>query len=147
MTLRHGPELGLALGGVTIGIADGSAATAIVVAGDEEERVLLLGLLRLHHVRVDGEAEGALNALELVRDYRPSLMVADTHLVEGSPAALARDARAIVPTVRVILTAPVARPPADPSHGADVVLLWPFRIQQFADALGATIQAAASRTR
>ena len=118
---------------------DSSASTAIVVAGDEETRVLLRGLLRLHHFRVEGEAEGATHALELVRDRRPSLMVADMNLAEGSSSALVGEARSIVPTLRVILVAPASRPPtsaADPAHRADVVLLRPFRIRQFADALG-----------
>ena len=119
--------------------SDGSTSTAIVVAGDEETRVLLRGLLRLHHFRVEGEAEGATHALEILRDRHPALMVADMNLAEGSSVALVAEARAIVPTLRVILVAPASRPPtpaADPSHRADVVLLRPFRIRQFADALG-----------
>ena len=114
-------------------------STAIVVAGDEETRVLLRGLLRLHHFRVEGEAEGATHALELLRDRRPALMVADMNLAEGSSVALVAEARTIVPNLRIILVAPASRPPvsaADPSHRADVVLLRPFRIRQFADALG-----------
>jgi DNA-binding NarL/FixJ family response regulator len=115
-----------------------TSATAVVVAGDEETRVLLRGLLRLHHFRVDGEAEGATHALELLRDHRPALMVADVNLAEGSPSALVADARAILPRLRVILVAPASRPPTpapDASHRPDVVLLRPFRIRQFAEAL------------
>jgi DNA-binding NtrC family response regulator len=115
-----------------------TAATAIVVAGDEETRVLLRGLLRLHHFRVDGEAEGASHALELLRDHRPALLVADVNLAEGSFGALVADARAILPKLRVILVAPASRPPASPpdaAHRPDVVLLRPFRIRQFAESL------------
>ena len=118
--------------------AEASEATAIVVAGDEETRVLLRGLLRLHHFRVEGEAEGTTHALELVRDRRPSLMVADVNLAEGSSASLVSDARAILPNLRVILVAPASRPPSSPPNPADrpdVVLLRPFRIRQFAEAL------------
>lgn len=118
--------------------ADLSPSTAIVVAGDEETRVLLRGLLRLHQFRVEGEAEGATHALELVRDRRPALMVADVNLAEGSPVALVASARAVVPGLRVILVAPASRPPpvpSDPSQRADIVLLRPFRIRQFAEAL------------
>jgi DNA-binding NarL/FixJ family response regulator len=118
--------------------SDANAATAIVVAGDEETRVLLRGLLRLHHFRVEGEAEGATHALELLRDRRPSLMVADVNLAEGSPTSLVADARAIVPSLRVILVAPASRPPnpaPNPANRPDVVLLRPFRIRQFAEAL------------
>lgn len=116
----------------------GQPSTAIVVAGDEETRVLLRGLLRLHHFRVDGEAEGGSQALELLRDHRPSLLVADVNLAEGNATSLVAAARALLPTLRVILVAPASRPPptaADPAHGPDVVLLRPFRIRQFADAL------------
>ncbi len=115
-----------------------TASTAIVVAGDEETRVLLRGLLRLHHFRVEGEAEGASHALELLRDRRPHLMVADVNLAEGSPSSLVEAARALLPSLRVILVAPASRPPPaprDPGPRPDVVLLRPFRIRQFADAL------------
>lgn len=115
---------------------------AIVVAGDEETRVLLRGLLRLHHFRVDGEAEGATHALELLHDHRPELLVADVNLAEGSAAALIASARAVVPTLRVVLVAPASRPPVlstEPSQRPDVVLLRPFRIREFADALQGTM--------
>jgi response regulator RpfG family c-di-GMP phosphodiesterase len=128
---------GLAPGG-TLNASDARSATAIVVAGDEETRVLLRGLLRLHHLRVEGEAEGATHALELVRDRRPSLLVTDVTLAEGSATALVADARTILPALRVILVAPASRPPslpANPLHRPDVVLLRPFRIRQFAEAL------------
>ncbi|MGA8303066.1 MAG: hypothetical protein WA691_00805 [Thermoplasmata archaeon] len=114
------------------------AASAIVVAGDEETRVLLRGLLRLHHFRVDGEAEGATQCLELIREHRPSLLVADVNLAEGSPSSLVTEARKAAPGLRVILVAPASRPPAPSSDGhpgPDVVLLRPFRIRQFAEAL------------
>jgi len=117
---------------------DVPVTAAIVVAGDEETRVLLRGLLRLHHFRVDGEAEGATHALELLRDHRPQVMVADVNLAEGSPNGLIGNARAILPELRIVLVAPASRPPvppADPTHRPDVVLLRPFRIRQFAEAL------------
>jgi DNA-binding NarL/FixJ family response regulator len=108
-----------------------------VVAGDEETRVLLRGLLRLHHFRVDGEAEGATQALELVRHHHPCLLVVDINLAEGSPHHLLEEARSLVPSVRTILVAPASRPP--PPEGLasspDVVLLRPFRIRQFAEAI------------
>lgn len=113
-------------------------ASAVVVAGDEETRVLLRGLLRLHHFRVDGEAEGATQCLELIREHHPTLLVADVNLAEGSPGSLVSEARRAAPDMRVILVAPASRPPApaaDHDHGPDVVLLRPFRIRQFAEAL------------
>ena len=112
------------------------AASAVVVAGDEETRVLLRGLLRLHHFRVDGEAEGATQCLELIREHHPTLLVADVNLAEGSSTSLVAEARRTAPQLRVILVAPASRPPAPTAdHGPDVVLLRPFRIRQFAEAL------------
>jgi len=113
-------------------------ASAVVVAGDEETRVLLRGLLRLHHFRVDGEAEGASQCLELIREHHPTLLVADVNLAEGSPTSLVNEARKLAPGLRVVLVAPASRPPAPPADGSpgpDVVLLRPFRIRQFAEAL------------
>ncbi len=119
-------------------MVDSSAptASAVVAAGDEETRVLLRGLLRLHHYRVEGEAEGATQCLELIREHRPSLLVADVNLAEGSSSALVAEARRASPELRVILVAPASRPPTPAANGGpDVVLLRPFRIRQFAEAL------------
>jgi CheY-like chemotaxis protein len=116
---------------------EGPPPTALVVAADEEMRILLRGLLQLHRVRVDAEAEGVTEALRLVREHRPSLVVADTHLSEGTPTELLAGARAIVPHLRFVLVAPSSRPPPQfpPAAAPDVLLLRPFRIQQFADAI------------
>jgi DNA-binding NtrC family response regulator len=116
----------------------GPASNAIVVAGDEETRVLLRGLLRLHHFRVDGEAEGLSPAIELIGLHHPSLLVVDASLAEGSVGPLIGQARNLVPGVRVILVAPASRPPnlpPDPAQHPDALLLRPFRIRQFAEAL------------
>ncbi len=112
----------------------------MVVAGDEETRVLLRGLLRLHHFRVDGEADGVTQALELLHNHRPGLMVVDVNLAEGTAGALLAEARTIVPMLRIILVAPASRPPAaTPGPGPDVTLLRPFRIRQFAEALSPNV--------
>jgi len=118
-------------------IPDSAPSNAIVVAADEETRVLLRGLLRLHHFRVDGEAEGASQAMELLQRHRPYLLVVDVNLAEGSPLSLLKDARGLLPKIRTILVAPASRPPAlnGASPPPDVVLLRPFRIRQFAEAL------------
>ncbi len=87
---------------------------------------------------MDGEASGATEALELLRDHQPGLLVADVSLAEGSSGALIAEARSLVPELRIILVAPASRPPPAPAEGLagpDVVLLRPFRIRQFVDAL------------
>jgi CheY-like chemotaxis protein len=119
------------------GGSGGSPSTALVVAADEEMRILLRGLLQLHRVRVEAEADGLTEALRLLREHRPSLVVADSHLSEGTAAALLDGARAIVPGLRFVLVAPASHPPpsARGGHAPDVLLLKPFRIQQFAEAI------------
>jgi DNA-binding NtrC family response regulator len=115
-----------------------NGATALVVAGDEETRVLLRGLLRLHHYRVLGEAEGAHQAIDLLRQTSPAVIVSDVNLVDGTFSDLLEAARAVQPAPRVILVVPSSRPhaAADASSKPDVVLQRPFRIRQFAEALG-----------
>jgi len=103
----------------------------------------------VHHCRVDGEAEGSVEATELVRVHRPSLLVVDEYHAGASWNYLVGEARALVPGLRVILVAPVSRPPRlpdDPSQRPDVVLLRPFRIRQFADALVPPVAPASPRT-
>lgn len=110
---------------------------AVVVAADEEMRILLRGLLQLHRVRVDAEADGVAEGLRLVREHRPTLVVADVHLAEGSAPELVAGCRSASPGVRVILVAPSSRPTPQLVAAAqpDVLLLRPFRIQQFAEAV------------
>jgi DNA-binding NarL/FixJ family response regulator len=115
-------------------------STALVVAGDEETRVLLRGLLRLHHFRVVGEAEGAHQAIGLLRQTLPGVLVSDVNLVDGTYSDLLEAARGLEPPPRVILVVPSSRPHAasdGPLH-PDVILQRPFRIRQFAEALSGT---------
>lgn len=120
--------------------AKAGPATAIVVAGDEETRVLLRGLLRLHRFQVLGEAEGARAGIHLVHAHRPRIVVADAVLTEGSFGELVAESRAAVPGIRVILVTPGSRtlPGTSGPTEPDVVLTRPFRIRQFAEALSGT---------
>jgi DNA-binding NarL/FixJ family response regulator len=115
--------------------------TALVAAGDEETRVLLRGLLRLHHVRVVGEAEGAHQAIDLMRQTSPGILVSDVNLVDGTYSDLLEAARGSDPPPRVILVVPGSRPHAasDGPLRPDVILQRPFRIRQFAEALGGPV--------
>ncbi len=107
--------------------------TAVVVARDEETRILLRGLLRLRHFRVLGEAEGSTHAIELLQTNSPSVLVVDASLAEGSASALIREARRAVPSTRIVLVGlpgSTGAPPAT-SPEPDAVLPRPFRISQF----------------
>lgn len=111
-------------------------AAAVVVAGEDETRVLLRGLLRLHQYQVVGEAEGATPALDLVRRHRPRVLVVDVNLAEGSATELVDAAKRSHPALRAILVGPANR--LGRTEGrlpADVVLQRPFRIRELADAL------------
>jgi len=115
-----------------------ATATAVVVACDEGTRALLIGLLRLNHIWVDGEADGVVHGLELVRNRRPAFLITDAGLTDGSWEALVAGARGILPTVRVVLVGSTSNPPtpaSNPAQRPDVVLLRPFRLSQFAEAL------------
>jgi DNA-binding NarL/FixJ family response regulator len=114
-----------------------AVTTAVVAAGDEETRVLLRGLLRLHHFQILGEADGSSRAMELIRDHRPNVVVADVNLAEGSFATLVADARLAHPAVRIVLVAPASRPqPAAVGPSVpDAILYRPFRIRQFSEAV------------
>jgi DNA-binding NarL/FixJ family response regulator len=114
-------------------------ASAIVVAGDEETRVLLRGLLRLHHYRVIGEAEGSTEGTELLRTHPPSVMVVDAALAEGSFPVLIREARLLRPEMRVVLVTPTPVRPGDGTSkgadGPDATVTRPFRLADFLGAL------------
>jgi DNA-binding NarL/FixJ family response regulator len=114
-------------------------ASAIVVAGDEETRVLLRGLLRLHHYRVIGEAEGSTEGTELLRTHPPSVMIVDAALAEGSFPVLIREARLLRPEMRVVLVTPTPVRPGDGTpkgaDGPDAIVTRPFRLADFLGAL------------
>jgi DNA-binding NarL/FixJ family response regulator len=111
--------------------------TAIVVAGDEETRLLLRGLLRLHHVQVVGEAEGSTQGMSLLKAHQPSLLIADASLAEGSFASLVAGAREPGHPIRVILVTSDRRRtwPGMGVEGPDVILTRPFHMQEFAEVL------------
>ena len=119
------------------GQSDVTSASALVVAADEEMRILLRGLLQLHRVRVDAEAAGMTEALRFLREHRPGLVVADSRLSEGTPCELVSAAREVVPCLRFVLVTTASSPPLAPEKEGrpDVVLVKPFRIQQFAEAI------------
>jgi DNA-binding NarL/FixJ family response regulator len=111
--------------------------SAFVAAGEEETRVLFRGLLRLHHLRVLGEADGARPLLDLIREHQPDLVVADSVLAQGTIGEIIREGRKVRPGLRVVVVTPSTRPAAtvEEASSADVVLVRPFRIRQFAEAV------------
>ena len=114
-----------------------SAPTAVLLASDGESRVLLRGLLRLQRVRLLAQTDDPREAAELVGTHRPTFLLADAGPFESALAELLRKSRATVPELRVILIAGSARRPVSSKElrETDRVLVRPFRVQQFADAL------------
>lgn len=115
--------------------------SALVVAGDEEIRVLLRGLLRLYHFRVLGEADSEPMGIDLLRQHHPRLVVIDTNIGEGSPTALIEGIRRIEPDARTVLVAPHSYR-AGTGVAPDAILQRPFRVREFAEAVGAAPAAA-----
>lgn len=112
------------------------AQSAMVVAGDEETRVLLRGLLRLHRFRIVGEADGVSSALDRLREATPDTLVADSHLAEGTVEQLLREVRARHRSLHFVLVVHDATPPSfAPTEAPSVILHRPFRIQEFATAI------------
>ena len=115
----------------------GAPDTAVIVAGGEETRVLLRGLLRLQHFRVVGESEGSTDGLQLVRQHRPGLVLIETNLAEGSALALLHGVRELLPRSRLVVIGSLDREGgALPDGTADAHLKKPFRIAEFAHAIG-----------
>ena len=99
--------------------------------------MLLRGLLRLHHFRVLGEAQNERDGLDLLRTHAPGLLVVDANLADGSVRSLLEGARRITPKLRTVLVAPSGAAADHGPSGADAVLQRPFRVREFAEAVGA----------
>lgn len=113
--------------------------SALVVARNVDDRILLRALLRIHHVPVVGEADGAAQALPVLREQALTHMVLDSELADGDAASLVAEAQSIRPTLRIVL---LTRGPAhislptEPGRAPVVQLVRPFRFGQFREALG-----------
>jgi len=117
-----------------------ASPAALVVARNEEDRILLRALLRIHHIPVDGEAPGATQALQRLQERPITHLVVDSDLADGDVPTFVADAQSARPTLRiVVLTRSSTHLPAiptDPNRPPIVPLVRPFRFRQFAEALG-----------
>lgn len=110
--------------------------TAIIVAGGEEIRGLVRGLLRLHRFEVLGETSQEGEGIDLLRAHAPKVMIVDASLPSGAVPALLTEARRRVPTTRTVLVAP-ADEEGGIEPGADAVLHRPLQVREFGEAVGA----------
>lgn len=110
--------------------------TAVVAGGEEDTRVLLRGLLRLHHFRVLGEARGLDDTLALLATTSPRLLLADGTLSEGTPEELSRKVKERFPEVWLVLVLPGTATAGPPSlRGPDAIVQRPFRVADFDEAV------------
>ncbi|HYB77740.1 MAG TPA: response regulator [Thermoplasmata archaeon] len=113
--------------------------SAMVVAKSTEDRILLQALLRIHHVPVVGEGDGAAQALKTLRERRLTHLVVDSDLADGTVAQLVRDALSIAPGLRIVVLGRSSLHTPDLPEGTAGSVVWltrPFRFSQFAEALG-----------
>lgn len=135
-SVRRGPALTSVRDSAGEATAGPAPPSAVVVAGDEETRVLLRGLLKLHRFRVVGEAAGATQGDELVRRHKPDVLVTDATLAEGSLSNLVLSARSDSPRTHIVLIQPASRPMAlAAAVQPDATVARPFRIREFIEAL------------
>ena len=117
--------------------APGAERSAVVVAPDDETRVLLRGLLRLHRIRVVAETDEPRRGAELAQEHRPQLLVVEIGPLRPPLGDLVARSRHAVPGIRVVVvTSTGATSPGVPGlREADAVLIRPFRVQTFGEAL------------
>jgi DNA-binding NtrC family response regulator len=106
---------------------------ALVVSGSTEIRILLRGLLRLHRVRDVREARGEREAVDHLAAAPPGLILLDSTLEDGELPALFTALRQQAPGARIVL---VSRDPIPEGLRPDAFLQRPFKLAQFADAIG-----------
>jgi hypothetical protein len=106
---------------------------ALVISGSTEIRILLRGLLRLHRVRDVREARGEQEAREQLGSAPPGLVLLDSALEDGELASLFTAIREGVPTARIVF---VSRVPPPDGLAPDATLIRPFKLVQFAEAIG-----------
>ena len=115
--------------------------SAMVVAKSTEDRILLQALLRIHHVPVVGEGDGAAQALKTLRERRLTHLVVDSDLADGTVAQLVRDALSIAPGLRIVVLGRSSLHTPDLPEGTAGSVVWltrPFRFSQFAEALASS---------
>ncbi|HXQ93744.1 MAG TPA: response regulator [Thermoplasmata archaeon] len=113
-------------------------ANTAVLGGSREVRLLIKGLLRLHHhvVVADGTAFDVLDGLSEAQ--RPTVVILDFDLQEPGRIEALKAARKSMPKVRFILLTPGGGAPAREAGraiGADAVIGRPFAVRDLIDAV------------
>lgn len=117
-------------------------APAVIWGRNDETRLLLRGLLRLHRHPVVFEAETPAEMDRLPASSEPRLLLYDIEAGDGAWARQLTSALERHPELRAIVILPSAQSTLEPEArraGARRVLLRPFAIIEFAQALERTI--------
>jgi len=111
---------------------------AVVAGGDFRVRLLLRGLLQMHHVLLDEETEDLGRAVDLIRLSHPDYILIYTGADPDVWCPLIENCRSICPRARVILVRPAGTPSLrglELSRSPDVLLREPYTLLEFAMAL------------
>ena len=116
----------------------GAMANTAVLGGSREVRLLIKGLLRLHHhvVVADGTSFDVLDGLPDA--LRPTVVILDFDLDEPGRVESLKAARKAMPKVRFVLLTPGGGTPmrkAGRAIGADAVIGRPFAVRDLIDAV------------
>ncbi|HKS59787.1 MAG TPA: hypothetical protein VJS68_03300 [Thermoplasmata archaeon] len=113
-------------------------ANVVIVARNEETRLLLKGLLRLHRHRVIGEAFTLEQAESLVGGSAPALLLVDAEADTEEWASL-RKSIEIHPGLKAILITPSRSKSGEDrarEAGFDALVRRPFAVRELIDAVG-----------
>jgi len=118
---------------------------AILISSNEDTRLLLRGLLRLYHHRIVFEGRGPEPLETAPPGEGPRVLVLDGDAVDGGWEAALRTALAREPSLHVILLTPDRSPEfagRARAAGVGLVLVRPFAIGEFTEALARVSEAA-----
>jgi CheY-like chemotaxis protein len=113
-------------------------ANTAVLGASREVRLLIKGLLRLHHhvVVADGSSFDCLDGLS--DDQKPAVVIVDFDLDEPGRIESIKAVRKSMPKVRFVLLTPGGGTPmreAGRAVGADAVIGRPFAVRDLMDAI------------
>jgi DNA-binding NtrC family response regulator len=122
-------------------------ADVVVAGGSEETRLLLRGLLRLHHHRVLSDGAGGVPPITIPADARDPVLVVDADLQAPEWADAIGSALKARPELKVVLLTPtrsgdvVARAK---TMGITNVVRRPFAVRELIEAVGPSAPASST---
>jgi DNA-binding NarL/FixJ family response regulator len=112
--------------------------TAVVIAEDLRARLLLRGLLLMHRVRIEGEADSPRKGVDLAHAVKPNFLILDPSGEETAYLDVIPELRRACPESKILLIRPAVRgylQPVERERRPDALLREPFTVQELAQAL------------